>query len=84
LKSGSVTLGRMEVHFTPELEAKLNQVASASGRGVEQLIREIVEAHLDRDQWFKQAVHKGLTQLDDGEFIKHDEVLARIERLFRP
>ena len=31
-----------------------------------------------------QEVQKGLAQLDRGEFIEHDEVVARIERMFRP
>ena len=74
----------MEVHFTPEFEAKINQVASASGRGAAQLIEEIVKTYLDHEHWFRQEVQKGLAQLDRGEFVEHDEVVARIERMFRP
>jgi len=74
----------MEVHFSPEFEAKLNQAASASGRGPEQLVAEIVQAYLDHDHWFRQQVQKGLEQLDGGEFVEHEQVVARIERMFRP
>ncbi|HEY3767264.1 MAG TPA: hypothetical protein VGN44_01205 [Candidatus Angelobacter sp.] len=74
----------MEVRFSPEFEAELKRVASASGRGAEQLVQEIVETYLNHDQWFKAEVQKGLGQLDKGEFVDHDEVVARIERMFHP
>ena len=73
----------MEVRFSPEFEAQLRRVASESGRGPEQLVQEIVQSYLDHDAWFKSEVRKGLAQLDNGEFIGHDEVAARIEQLFR-
>jgi predicted transcriptional regulator len=74
----------MEVRFSPEFEAKLKQIASESGRGAEQVVQEIVQTYIDHDLWFKAEVQKGLAQLDRGEFIEHDEVVARIERMFRP
>ena len=73
----------MEIHFAPELEAKLNDLASVSGRGPEQLVQELVKSYLDHDQWFRKEVQKGLEQLDRGEFVEHDDVVARIEGLFR-
>jgi predicted transcriptional regulator len=73
----------MEVHFSPEFEAKLRQVASASGRGAEQLVQEIVQTYMEHDAWFKAEVEKGLAQLDSGQFVEHDEVVARIEQMFR-
>lgn len=72
----------MEIHFAPEVEAKLNDLASGSGRGPEQLVQELVKSYLDHDQWFRKEVQKGLEQLDHGEFIEHDDVVARIEGLF--
>ena len=74
----------MEVRFSPEFEAKLKLVASESGRGAEQVVQEIVQTYIDHDQWFRAEVQKGLAQLDRGEFIEHYEVVARIERMFRP
>src|SRR5437764_1059328 len=72
----------MEVHFMPELEEKLNRVASESGRPADQAVQELVKTYIDHDQWFREEVKKGLAQLDRGEFIEHDEVVGRIERLF--
>ncbi|MBZ5525259.1 MAG: hypothetical protein LAP21_23780 [Acidobacteriia bacterium] len=73
----------MEIHFAPELEAKLNDLASGSGRDAEELVQELVKSYLDHDQWFRKEVQKGLEQLDRGEFIEHDDVVDRIEGLFR-
>ncbi|HEY6348353.1 MAG TPA: hypothetical protein VI636_02985 [Candidatus Angelobacter sp.] len=73
----------MEIHFKPELEDKLNQIASQSGRPADQIVEELVETYVDHDQWFRQEVEKGLAQLDRGEFIEHDAVMARIDRMFR-
>ncbi|MBZ5525675.1 MAG: hypothetical protein LAP21_25925 [Acidobacteriia bacterium] len=73
----------MEIHFAPELEAKLNDLASGSGRDAEQFVQELVKSYLDHDQWFRKEVQKGLEQLDRGEFIEHDDVVARIEGFFR-
>ena len=72
----------MEVPLKPELEAKLSRIASSSGRAAEQVIQELVERFVDHDQWFRQEVEKGLAQLNRGEFIDHDEVVARIEKMF--
>ena len=73
----------MEIRLNAELEAKLSHIASKSGRAAEQVIQELVERFVDHDQWFRQEVEKGLAQLDRGEFIEHDEVVARIEKMFQ-
>ena len=72
----------MEVHFTPEIEAIIRRLAASAGQNAEQLVLEIVESHLNHDQWFRQEVQKGLDQLGRGESISHDEVVASIERMF--
>jgi hypothetical protein len=37
----------MEVHFTPEFEAKLVQSASQQGRNPDELVQELVERYFD-------------------------------------
>jgi predicted transcriptional regulator len=71
----------MEIHFTPELENKLNRLASETGRNAEKLVQELVETYCDHDAWFRAQVQKGLVQLDRGEFVEHDDVVASIERI---
>ena len=71
----------MEVHLTPELEAKVHRIAAENRRGTEEYVQELVEHYVDHDAWFRQEVKKGLDQLDRGESVPHSEVVARIERL---
>ena len=73
----------MEIHFKPDLEDKLKRIATQSGRQAVQIVEELVETYVDHDQWFRQEVAKGLAQLDRGEFVEDDEVMARVERMFR-
>lgn len=72
----------MEIHFTVELEAKLNRIAADTGRPAEQIVNELVRTYVDHDHWFRQEVQKGIGQLDQRQSIEHDEVVARIENLF--
>lgn len=71
----------MEVHFTPEQEARLSQVASQTGTDVERLVRDAALRLLEHDAWFRAAVRKGIEQADRGEFIEEEEMDARIKRM---
>jgi predicted transcriptional regulator len=71
----------MEVHFPPDLEAKLNQKAMEQGRDTESLVYEAVERFIDHDEWFVREVEKGLAQIERGDVLEHEEVGARLEKL---
>jgi predicted transcriptional regulator len=64
----------MEVHFSPELEDKLNRLAAQQSRDSESLVREAVERFVNYDEWFIHEVEKGLAAADRGEFIEDDEI----------
>ena len=70
----------MEIHLTPEKEALLRQVAARTGQDAVEVIQEAVDRLLDHDTWFMQEVEKGISQAAKGDFIEHDEVVARIEK----
>ena len=71
----------MEISFAPELEARLNQIASQTGKGADELVLELVANYLDHDQWFRQEVAKGMASLDEGKFVSNDDVRRRMERI---
>jgi len=71
----------MEIELTPELQAKLEEVAAQQGRDAQSLVREAVERLVDYDKWFVREVEKGLAQIERGEVLEHEEVGARIEKL---
>jgi len=73
----------MEVHFAPELQAKLDRVAAENRRGSDEYVQQLVESYLDHDAWFRQKVHASLDKLDGGESISHEDVAARLENIIQ-
>ena len=74
----------MEVHFSPDVETRLLQVASANGKDAQQLVKETVARMLDNQARFIAGVQSGIEQAGRGEFVEHQDVLHRIDRLFHP
>ena len=72
----------MEVHFSPDIETRLQQVASANGKDPEQLVKETVTRMLENQARFIAGVQRGIEQADRGELVDHSEVRNRIDRLF--
>jgi len=72
----------MEVHFSPDVEMRLQQVASANGKDAEQLVKETVSRMLENQARFTAGAQKVIDQADHGELVEHQEIVRRIERLF--
>jgi predicted transcriptional regulator len=74
----------MDVHFTPEQEARLAQIAAKIGIEPERLARDVLVRYLDDEGRFLEAVEKGIAAAERGEFIEEEEMAARIEGMFKP
>lgn len=74
----------MEVHFTPEQEAQLAQMATKVGTDPERLVKDVLVRYLDDEARFLEAVEKGIAAAERGQFIEEEEMDARIERMFKP
>jgi predicted transcriptional regulator len=72
----------MEVHFTPEQEAQLTQIAAEEGTDPERLVKSAALRLLEEDR-FRAAVREGIAQADRGEFIEEEEMDARFEQMLR-
>jgi predicted transcriptional regulator len=70
----------MEIPIAPELEAKLNRIASQTGKGAGQIVEELVANYFDHDEWFRQGVQKGLESLDHGKSVSHEAVRRQMEQ----
>ena len=73
----------MEVHFSPEQEAQLSQIANYNGTPAEQLVKQAALRLVEEDAEIRAGIHRGIEQADRGELIDHDEVVARFEELLR-
>ncbi len=73
----------MEVHITPDLQAKLIRLAAERGRETQALVQAAIERFVDLDEWFIKEVEKGLAAADRGECIDHEEVGKLIDNRYR-
>jgi predicted transcriptional regulator len=74
----------MEIQLTDQEQAQLRDVAQRTGRKTEDVVREAINSFLQHESEFVEAVEKGLASLDRGEYITHEEVTSRIDKLLRP
>ena len=73
----------MEVHFTPEQEARLSQIAASSGTDPEHLVKDAALRLLEEDARFREAAREGIAQADRGEFLEEADMDARFEQMLR-
>ena len=74
----------MELRLEPEKEAQLAQIAARRGLKTDELAQQVLSRDLEDDTRFIQAVNLGLAAADRGEFVEHDEVGAKIQKILRP
>ncbi len=60
----------MELHLTPEQEARLAEIAQHQGTTVDAFLTDMALGVLDEDHNFREAVDLGLAQADSGTFIE--------------
>jgi predicted transcriptional regulator len=71
----------MEVHFTPEQEARLAEIAANASTDAETLVKDAALRLLREDARFRAAVREGIAQADRGEFIEEEEMDARLKQM---
>ena len=72
----------MEVPLTPDLQAKLNRLATQQRRPTEALVLEAVERMVNYDQWLLREVEKGISAADRGELVDHEDIQKLIDRRY--
>jgi predicted transcriptional regulator len=73
----------MEVHFSPDKEARLQQLAARTGKDTAQVVEEAVDRMLEYDVRFLEAVEEGRAAARRGDLLEHDAVVDEIEQIFR-
>jgi predicted transcriptional regulator len=69
----------MELHLTPETEAKLNELARRTHRGADELVEEAVDHLVAYNEWFERKVKDSQTAIARGETVSDEEVRAWLE-----
>ena len=73
----------MEVHLSSDQLTKLANLARDKGRAADVLAQEAISRYLEEEARFVEAVKLGEAQLDRGEYLTHEEVGARVQRLLK-
>jgi len=74
----------MEVHFAPDLQAKLTQRATQQGRNPDEVVQDVVARYFEEEDRFVEAVKRGEAALERGEFLTHEQVGDRLRRFLQP
>ena len=70
----------MALHVTPELEAKLEELAQRTHRDKNELLEEAVNNLVAYNQWFERKVSASAEAADRGELVADAEVREWLER----
>lgn len=73
----------MEVHFSPELQARVEAAAAEVNTAADPYVQSLVANYIEHDAWFRRKVTASLERLDRGQFLTEEQVGARIEELLR-
>jgi len=70
----------MEVHFTPDLEKKLNELAAKTGRGADEIVQDVVAGYVDELAGVREMLDGRYDDLKSGR-IKPVDGEAFFEQL---
>jgi len=70
----------MEVHFSPDVQAKLEQMARDTGRRSDQLVENVVADFIDDIAFTRETLDRRYDDMESGRVtpIPGDEVFARL------
>lgn len=74
----------MEVHFDPDVQAKLTQRATQQGRNPDEVVQDVVARYFEEEDRFVEAVKRGEAALERGEFLTHEQMGDRLRRFLQP
>jgi predicted DNA-binding protein len=71
----------MEIRFPPEMEKKLNDLATQSGRGTDELVQDAMAAYLDELVQTREMLNSRFDDLKSGKVkpIDGEEAFARLK-----
>jgi predicted transcriptional regulator len=71
----------MPVHFDAELQGKLSDLATRTGRKEVDVVQAALIRYIEYETGFMEAVERGIAAAERGEFVDEEEMRARIERI---
>jgi predicted transcriptional regulator len=72
----------MEIHLAPATEAQLQHLATSQGKNAAQVVEETMTRVLEQQAEFLAGIERGIDDSKRGNMVSHEEVVARIHRIF--
>ena len=72
----------MNLNLPPDLEAKLNRLATSTGRVPEQVAIELLTESVEYDEWYRGEVEKARSTAQGGQLREHAEVVSLVRERF--
>ena len=74
----------MNISLDEQAVEKLRTIAEKAGKGVEDLVAELVQGTLNEEERYRAAVREGIAQADAGRLVDFDDAFDRVtEKLKR-
>ena len=74
----------MEVHFTPDLQTRLIERATRQGCNADEIVQDVVARYFEEEDRFVEAVKDGEAAFERGDYLTHEQVGERMQRLLQP
>lgn len=74
----------MEVHFSPDVQARLIRRATENGLNADEVVQDVVTRYFKEEDRFIDAVKRGEAALEQGDFLTHEQVGERLRRFLQP
>ncbi len=73
----------MEVHFPPDLQARITERATQQGLNLDETVQDVVARFFEEEDRFAQAVKRGEVALAAGGSLTHEQVGDRLRRFLQ-
>ncbi|MCJ2057145.1 CopG family ribbon-helix-helix protein [Methylobacterium sp. J-048] len=68
----------MTIRVSPEIKAKLEQIAADTRRSQSFLAAEAVSAYVERELQIIEGIKRGIADAERGHVVSHDDAMAEI------
>jgi predicted transcriptional regulator len=72
-------MATITVPLDSTVQAGLAELAEARRQPISDVAADIIAMHVDRENWERQQILQGLTDLEAGRFVSHEQVVAWLE-----
>ncbi len=72
-------MASITIQLDPAIESRLQEIADARQRSLPEVAADMVTAFVDREEWERRQILKGLAELEAGNGVSHERVAAWLD-----